>query len=1086
MSVAIYPKLEELYTAVIKDCYKCFSQRNNENYNYSKEDSEKEKIDIVSMAEILKSFILNYKPMNKELSYLISFSSKYINNIYEYYKNIEKNNIELKDYSDFCLAYIALVGFRTCCINKIDDNELFKFVIQNYENFKKFFDEYRLLSQIKPFYEENSSRLKYNIYYNKYLYIVVLFHGYDILFPEENKGVKNNGKKNNENLNAEPLNEVDLNSTKENSGKKEQNDNSKENNNIIEFRGGLSIENNLIENSETNEIKEKDEANLNSQRRKNINETRIKKNESKDNDINIQILNERMLKMEMENQSMNQKIITLNQNIQTLTEKNQSLNQNIITLTKENQSMNQNIQTLTEKNQSMDQNIQTVKIEYTFNNINLQFKQIEANESLKYEKIFNSAYLNIGKKKIECLEAYNRSLKNICINLSNPYNFNFWRKIANIILKNIFIILKNERFTITQNKDKSILKDLKYIAENMKFNQDNINQLNQKFKDYKNEISGKKRIKTGNIAPTGNKDRKFNLITIYKNSEPDIIASLSIDFLFHLKEKGNQINHFDEALLNLILFNDIIIVDEDEIGIEDNEEDEIKNDKLNNTNSKVQEDEKRNLNLPTNKIKNEEVKFDGKNKIKENEELEVNAKEKKEEEIIDNKNEEVKNNKKEKEEGTKILEENKELKVNKIEQKQIKTVETENEKLKNFHKKGEKTIITEIEEIENNNKGKESENEGFKYNEIDKKEEKIIKKEEGKINKAKGKETKIIENENKEGKITVQNKGDNINETKSEEIKDDKKKIEDKKDNADQKVELKMNENQIKGINKNNDEQESEKENAIKPKENILNIEYKGKKLFSGDELVKMLENPFKFQQKNIAKRNLFDYIYKQVDDLKKEIGYNDDKKAIFNLEKESKNLNSEIKKLKENIASFLEIYYNNKIDIKNIQEINSNENIEADLKKIVNMYSELIQLETLISEKIKYYGANKEKFDTLKNSIVKNEEETNKYIDKIEQCIGKAAMSIKLEDIFCDYKKSLKINIDNEIEYKQYSDIFNKNSIDNFDINNFYQFLGKYLKGEFSIAKRDITNYNAYVEVLTSFNELKKWFQKNVDLKID
>ena len=66
---------------------------------------------------------------------------------------------------------------------------------------------------------------------------------------------------------------------------------------------------------------------------------------------------------------------------------------------------------------------------------------------------------------------------------------------------------------------------------------------------------------TQNLSNAADKKRAYNLVAIYKNNNPEIEASLSIDFLFYLKEKGNQVNHFDEKVLNFILFNDMNIVE---------------------------------------------------------------------------------------------------------------------------------------------------------------------------------------------------------------------------------------------------------------------------------------------------------------------------------------------------------------------------------------------------------------------------------------------------------------------------------------------------------------------------------------------
>ena len=59
------------------------------------------------------------------------------------------------------------------------------------------------------------------------------------------------------------------------------------------------------------------------------------------------------------------------------------------------------------------------------------------------------------------------------------------------------------------------------------------------------------------------KDRKYNLIII----ENEVKYTLVIEFLFYLKEKGNKINHFDQEVIDSILFDDLnikVIKNEDE------------------------------------------------------------------------------------------------------------------------------------------------------------------------------------------------------------------------------------------------------------------------------------------------------------------------------------------------------------------------------------------------------------------------------------------------------------------------------------------------------------------------------------------
>ena len=207
--------------------------------------------------------------------------------------------------------------------------------------------------------------------------------------------------------------------------------------------------------------------------------------------------------------------------------------------------------------ESLKKEILSLKIK----SIKSDYEILKVNERLNYESIINLAYSNIAQKKISYLEAYIQSLKNIIINLSNPYNFNLWRKISNILLKNIFIILKNKGFTINQNKDKTVYDDLSEIIHKIKKpNYKIIKKLNK----YKNCLEEIKQTSVLSLSPAADKKRVFNLITIEKDKTAEIKCSLSIDFLFFLKEKGNKFSHFDESLLNYLLFNDLNIIEENE------------------------------------------------------------------------------------------------------------------------------------------------------------------------------------------------------------------------------------------------------------------------------------------------------------------------------------------------------------------------------------------------------------------------------------------------------------------------------------------------------------------------------------------
>ena len=93
----------------------------------------------------------------------------------------------------------------------------------------------------------------------------------------------------------------------------------------------------------------------------------------------------------------------------------------------------------------------------------------------------------------------------------------------------------------------------------------------------------KKEINTNNnLSDAADKKRDYNLIIIYKDNKPDIISSLSTDFLFYLKEKGNKFNHFDEVILTHILFNNLNIEDNEFDFVEEEKEGKISQDRKNN------------------------------------------------------------------------------------------------------------------------------------------------------------------------------------------------------------------------------------------------------------------------------------------------------------------------------------------------------------------------------------------------------------------------------------------------------------------------------------------------------------------------
>ena len=265
---------------------------------------------------------------------------------------------------------------------------------------------------------------------------------------------------------------------------------------------------------------------------------------------------------------------------------------------------------------------------------------------------------------------------------------------------------------------------------------------------------------------------------------------------------------------------------------------------------------------------------------------------------------------------------------------------------------------------------------------------------------------------------------------------------------------------------------------------NNLTIEYTGKKEFSGDDMLLLLKNPLQFQRKNIEIKDLFKNIYNQIDEFKKYINYKENKENIDELEKEADMLYIKIKELYNNYKAY---FQKNKINIKNLIGIENNEDMNSDIKENIKHYIELKNIDEIISNKKKFYGEIKEKYNDMKVSSEYQITQINGYITDIKNAIKKTSKLIDIKDIFDNYKEDLKEKIFKEEEYIENKIIFNQENIDLFTIDKLYEFIRCFLNSvensKYSIVKRDITNYNLYAEIIETFNELKYAYEKDVDL---
>ena len=867
------PGLNELLNNFVEDCFQylvsiCDEAAKNSIYltiQRSKNNSE------ISN----KLYILEYYINDKEITQdrnedILLLAKNYINYIYG-----ELSRIGVYEgvtfISDYCLAYLALVCFRYGINQKsINDENFYVFDVSSYTNFSALLDKYMIKQQIKEVYEKNSKIIRDKedkIGINKYTELFQIFDRNKIYLAKYEKKVVEINR-------IEEKNDEERKVTKETEKKninlKEKKiQNNLQKNNDREKKRNKFESNDLRKSKETDDIKEKNES-----KRKNVSEDSKNKNatpsikkdiktnkiykidildsnkkeeKSKDKNLNKVNSKEKNIKIKVKKNSngiqKKSKIISKTNGVKKKLSKNDLFNEdpkikylsqdknkiarinikntkkeeenetekNLLQINKSNnqvekeyntnkEKQNEEITTLTLKNE-----IDTMKLEMKFNFVNLEYKLLVTKEQISYESIINSSLLELGKIKIEYLDTIIYHLKDTVTKLTNPYNINLWREVSNIILKNLFVILKNKGFSIRQNAQKIILNNLLSYAQ--KNNIQNNEGFKKKISIYKNKLKSKPLVSTKNQSPAADKDRSFNLITLYKDNSPEIIGSLCINFLFYLKELGNKVAHFDEQILDLILFDDLNI-------------------------------------------------------------------------------------------------------------KEIKKIDVKNEEKK---------------------------------------------------------------------------------------------------------------------VNDSNNEY------------NNLTIEYDGKKEFTGNEILSLLKNPLEFQRKNIEIKNLFTNIYEKINEFKTYINYQDNEVKINELETEAEMLDLKIKELYNNYEAY---FQKNKINIKNLEGIEKNKDINSDIKENIKHYIELKKIDKIISNKKNFYGGIKEKYNDIRNSLDYKIIQINGYIKDIKNTIVKTSKLINIKDIFYNYKEDLKEKIFEE-EYIENDIIFNQKNIDQFTIDKMYQFIRDYLNSE-------------------------------------
>ena len=122
-------------------------------------------------------------------------------------------------------------------------------------------------------------------------------------------------------------------------------------------------------------------------------------------------------------------------------------------------------------------------------------------------------------------------------------------------------------------------------------------------------------------------------------------------------------------------------------------------------------------------------------------------------------------------------------------------------------------------------------------------------------------------------------------------------------------------------------------------------------------------------------------------------------------------------------------------------------------------------------------------------NTLVENsKKEANDFIKEIKLKGQTKESKLKsISELFLEFKNTLKTRIVEEPEYRKYENIFNNKNIDEFSLEEVYSILKdtlKYNNASFSTIKKDITNFNLLIVVITEYKELKN-FVYNQDLDI-
>ena len=148
-----YPKIEQLFNAIIEDCFNYLLDKAD---NLTKQSIEslietiKDKAETIKKAYVVYCSIGNEKPEKGKLSSIYDFTIKFIECVYYYLNDLNVNNINgrIAKNNDFCNCYIALFGY-VYIFDGCFENEVLLFDTKNFKCFNEILANNKIVKTIK-------------------------------------------------------------------------------------------------------------------------------------------------------------------------------------------------------------------------------------------------------------------------------------------------------------------------------------------------------------------------------------------------------------------------------------------------------------------------------------------------------------------------------------------------------------------------------------------------------------------------------------------------------------------------------------------------------------------------------------------------------------------------------------------------------------------------------------------------------------------------------------------------------------------------------------------------------------------------